>query len=503
MRQAFPAVSPTKLQTLYSSLFFLGLLWFSLTGLGGCQLPQANTIPETLTALEEYIVQPDPSYTYELVNTVDYEGYTIHILRMTSQQWLTQAEVRDVTWWHWVTIVVPDSVQSSIGLLYIGSGDRQTEQPSDASPLGKTVALSTHSIVTEIHNIPNQPIEFVGDDFGPRYEDEMIAYAWRQYLEAGAHREAAVWLPQLPMTKAIVRAMDTVSEYSADALGQPVDRFVVAGASKRGWTSWLTAVVDERAVALAPMVIDMLNVVPSFHHHWQAYGQWAPAVGAYEQEGIMDWQNSAEYQCLMATVEPYSYRKRLTLPKLLLNATGDQFFLPDSWRFYWSGLVGEKQLRYLPNTGHSLEGTDFVQTLTAFLQVLITETPCPTMDWDVVKDELVIHTDPANPPTAVTLWQASNSQARDFRIDTIGEAWTAEDVPVSETGHYQLTVNPPSEGWRAFLVEFTFPTGGEFPLKLTTGVVVVPDTLPYAPFESNNPKGHPSADCSVPRTGKE
>ena len=201
-------MSKTKLHTLY---FSLGLLLFSPLGLSGCQLPQANVIPETLTALEEYIVQPDPSYIYELVNTVDYEGYTIQILRMTSQQWLTQAEVRDVTWWHWVTIVVPDSVQSSLGWLYIGSGDRQTEQPADASPLGKTVALSTHSIVTEIHNIPNQPIKFVGDDFGPRYEDEMIAYAWRKFLEAGGHSEAAVWLPRLPMTKAIVRVMDTVS----------------------------------------------------------------------------------------------------------------------------------------------------------------------------------------------------------------------------------------------------------------------------------------------------
>ena len=186
----------------------------TLTGLGECQLPQANTIPETLTALEEYIVQPDPSYTYELVNRFDYEGYTTHILRMTSQEWLTQAEVRDVTWWHWLTIVVPDSVQSSLGLLYIGSGDRQSEQPTDASPLAKTVALSTQSIVTEIHNIPNQPLEFVDDDFGPRYEDEIIAYAWRQDLEAEAQVEAAAWLPQLPITKAIVRAMETVSEYS-------------------------------------------------------------------------------------------------------------------------------------------------------------------------------------------------------------------------------------------------------------------------------------------------
>ena len=377
------------------------------------------------------------------------------------------------------------------------SGDRQTEQPVDASFLGKTVALSTHSIVTEVHNIPNQPIEFVEDDFGPRYEDEMIAYAWRQYLESGARPEEAVWLPRLPMTKAIVRAMDTVSEYTADTLGYPVDRFVLAGASKRGWTTWTTAAVDDRVIAISPMVIDMLNLIPSFQHHWQAYGQWSPAVGNYEQEGIMDWLNSAEYQCLLATVEPYSYRQRLTLPKLLINATGDQFFLPDSWRFYWEELPSVKQLRYIPNTGHSLKETDFIETLTAFHQAIITETSLPTMDWEVVEDKLVIQSDPANQPTAVTLWQATNPQSRDFRIDVIDEAWIGNDIPIAENGRYQLTVAPPDEGWRAFFAEMTFPTAGEFPLKLTTGVVVKPDTLTYEPFESQNPMGNPSADCSV------
>ena len=489
---AHPALRKPQRQILYSSL---GLLWLSLTGLSGCQISQADPLPDPLTALEDYIAQPDPSYAYEWVNTVDHEGYTTHVLKMTSQQWLTPAEVADPTWWHWLTIVEPDSVKSSTGLLYIGSGDRQTEPPVDASPLGKTVALSTQSIVTEVHNIPNQPIEFVGDDFGPRYEDQIIAYAWRQYLEAGALSEDAIWLPQLPMTKAIVRAMDTVSEYSADALGQAVDRFVVTGASKRGWATWTTAVVDDRAVAIAPMVIDMLNVIPSFQHHWRAYGQWSPAVEAYEQEAIMDWIQSAEYQCLLATVEPYSYRERLTLPKLLINAAGDQFFLPDSWRFYWGELTGEKQIRYIPNTGHWLGETDYVQTLSAFHHAIITETPLPTMDWDIMEDQLVIQTDPAYRPTAVTLWQAANPQVRDFRIDVIGAAWTAQDIPVSETGRYQLTVDPPDEGWRAFLGEMTFPTVGEFPLTLTTGVVVAPDRLPYEPFEPQAPKGNTSTDC--------
>ena len=70
-----------------------------------------------------------------------------------------------------------------------------------------------------------------------------------------------------------------------------MQRFVVSGASKRGWTTWTTAAVDRRVVAIAPAVIDLLNVVPSFTHHWQAYGAWSDAVKDYvEQKG--SWTGS-------------------------------------------------------------------------------------------------------------------------------------------------------------------------------------------------------------------
>ena len=48
------------------------------------------------------------------------------------------------------------------------------------------------------------------------------------------------------MTKAAVRAMDTVREFAASK-GTRIDNFLVLGGSKRGWTTWLTAAVDPRS----------------------------------------------------------------------------------------------------------------------------------------------------------------------------------------------------------------------------------------------------------------
>ena len=64
------------------------------------------------------------------------------------------------------------------------------------------------------------------------------------------------------MTKSAVRAMDASQEAMKKEWGLDVETFTVTGASKRGWTTWLTGAVDDRAVAIAPMVIDMLNMSP-------------------------------------------------------------------------------------------------------------------------------------------------------------------------------------------------------------------------------------------------
>ncbi|MCB0632107.1 MAG: PhoPQ-activated pathogenicity-related family protein [Saprospiraceae bacterium] len=440
------------------------------------------------TPLDKYVHTTDPAFEYHIVDTLPGEGFKTYVVRMVSQRWLTEAEVKDPVWWHWLAITVPDQLKYDKALLLIGGGSRTREQPDKTDEMAAQLALASGSVVAGLHNVPNQPTEFVGDDFGPRVEDELISYGWRKFLEGGAREEDAKWLARLPMTKSAVSALNVVEDLSESLTGKHIDEFVVAGGSKRGWTTWTTAAVDDRVVAIAPIVIDLLNVVPSFQHHWRAYGFWAPAVGDYDREGIMDWTGTPEYDRLLALTEPYSFRDRYDIPKLILNATGDQFFLPDSWQFYWKDLPGEKHLRYVPNSEHSMRETDAVQTLLAFYQDILSDTPRPDFDWEVEDGDIVIHTAMENPPKTINLWQAHNPDARDFRVDIIGRSWTSTEVALREDGTYRLEAPKSDGGYTAFYGELTFANGDGQPLKFTTGVVVTPDTYPFQAFVPKNAK---------------
>ena len=175
------------------------------------------------------------------------------------------------------------------------------------------------------------------------------------------------------MVKSAVRAMDTITAVLA-AREAPieVDRFVVAGGSKRGWTTWLTGAVDPRVIAIAPIVIDVLNADISMRHHFAAYGFWAPSIGNYVDHGIMERMDEPRLAELYRLVDPYHYRHRLTMPKYIINASGDQFFLPDSSQFYLRDLRGETYLRYVPNADHGLDGSDALAGLVAFHGLMAT-----------------------------------------------------------------------------------------------------------------------------------
>ena len=341
------------------------------------------------------------------------------------------------------------------------------------------MARETGTVTAELRMVPNQPVVFQDDPaHKPRVEDDFISYTWDHFLRTGDDR----WPARLPMTKAAVRAMDAVTAFCATTEGGsvPVRRFVVAGASKRGWTTWTTAVVDSRVIAIAPIVIDLLNLEASFVHHWQAYGFWAPAIKDYQDRGIMNWLGTPEFRALMRIEEPFEYRDRLSIPKLLVNAAGDEFFLPDSAQFYLDRLPGETHVRYVPNTGHSLKDSDAIDTLEAFYASIVAARALPsfTWSWDPGGGIRVVARDT---PASVRLWKATNKKVRDFRIDTLGPRYRAALLKPVGPNTWTAQVKPPSKGWSAFFVELTYPGPGTHLIKLTTPVRVVPDTLPHPP----------------------
>lgn len=445
------------------------------------------------SVLEAFVKAPDDAFEYKVVNKTKGKGFSRYVIRMVSQNWLTKDELKDPVWWHQLTLIVPDSCTANTALIFINSGSRESKPILHPDKDRLKLALGSKSIVANLNNIPNHPIQFINDPFGPRIEDEMIAYGWRQFLERGANEEDAKWLPHFPMTKAVVKAMDVITAFTEDnPLTPTTEKFVLTGGgSKRGWVTWTTAMADDRVVAIAPIVFDLLHITPTFEHQWKIYGKWTPAVGNYLEEGIMKWQNSEEFWRLTQLIEPYSFKDKILIPKLLLNASGDQFFPPDSWQFYWNELKGEKLLRYVPNAEHSMLGTDAAESLLAFYHMIVEDQKRPQFDWEVIKGTIYIQTQPQSVPESVTLWQAHNPKTRSFEIDSIGRKFQPSELPIAEDGKYAIKVDAPDQGWTSFFVELKFPGIGKVPLKLSTGVVVTPDKYPYESYINETPLGTP------------
>jgi PhoPQ-activated pathogenicity-related protein len=446
------------------------------------------------TALDRYVAKPDPNYKWELVRTDKEDGITSYTIDLISQQWRTKEEVDRPLWQHWLTISVPDDVAYATGLLYIdGGSNREGAEPRGANGDFKKMARATKSITASLHMVPNQPLVFADAKGWGRSEDAMIAYTWDKYYRTGDEE----WPARLPMTKAAVRALDTIQAFCASEAGgkHEVKDFVVAGGSKRGWATWTTAIVDTRVVAIAPCVIDVLNVIESFRNHWKVYGRWSAAVGDYQALRILDWLDTPENAALMEIEDPHNYLDRLQMPKFIMNGANDQFFTPDSSQQYWDDLQGPKWLRYVPNAGHPLDDTA-VGSVGAFYSAIVTGAPIPNYSFSFEKEgEIVVRLEPsANgeviKPESVKLWQAYNPKLRDVRGVT--GVYEPSDLAESEPGVYRAKVEQKEVGYVIYFVELNYPgPTPETPFRFTTSCRVSPEEHPfeYTP-PANPPKGY-------------
>ncbi len=429
------------------------------------------------TPLDDYVAKPDPSYEYSLVRTVDHPQGKVYVIDMKSQTWRSEQEINRTLWQHWLTIIVPNDVAFDTALLWINGGRNGRLAPSGPDGMLTDIALASKTVVADLRMVPNQPLVFTDDPGNDRYEDAIIAYTFDKFLKT----EDPNWPLLLPMVKSAVRAMDTVQAHIADASGGKVkiDRFVVSGASKRGWTTWLTAAVDKRVRAIAPVVIDVLNMGSQMRHHFAAYGFYSQAIGDYEQMKVLDRIHERGGTDIRNFVDPYEYRDRYTIPKFIINSAGDQFFLPDSAQFYFHDLPGEKHLLYCANTDHGLDDSGADKALLAWYRTLLAGRSRPEFTWDITEaGHMAISTQ--RRPQRVILWTATNRNARDFRLETIGKAWKSTPLEPESAGTYVAKVPAPEEGWTAYFVELHFDWDSALPWRFSTEVRVVPDTLPFA-----------------------
>lgn len=168
----------------------------------------------------------------------------------------------------------------------------------------------------------------------------------------------------------------------------------------------------------------------------------------------------------------------MKVPKYIINAVGDEFFPPDGTRFSYRLLPETKRLRMLPNSRHSTEGTDIFDSMIAFYDAILNGRTLPSYSWRVLKDgSIVVHS--TEKPIEVNFWQGTNPRARDFRVDSIGEAFTSTPLIPSRDGTYKVQAPTPAQGFTAYFVELVYSSATRYKFKFTTEVYVTPDVLPY------------------------
>lgn len=390
--------------------------------------------------LAAYIQKPEPVYKWEKRGETKMDGGTVYNLHLVSQTW------QDTVWEHRLQIFRPDKLAYSHFCTLLNTGGNGS---AEETRIGLTIAKATGGVFAILYGIPKQPL------YGGKTEDALIVYTWQKFLETGDES----WPLHFPMAKAVLKAMDAVQEFAKSENQPAITDFLITGASKRGWTTWLAAATqDKRIKAIAPMVIDTLNVTAQIPHQLAAYGKPSEEVGDYTSAGMIEALQTEKGKRLLQLADPYSYRDILTLPKLIILGTNDRYWSQDSLNLYWDGLKGPKWVTYTPNSGHGLEDRLHVfATLSAFSTSIASKTPWPQMKWDYRESssglDLSVTSDIA--PKSGRLFRAY-AKTKDFR----DSKWTSEPM-TAISGGFTGHLNSPEEGFAATFGEVTYEIGGK------------------------------------------
>lgn len=406
--------------------------------------------------LDRFVRGADPSFRWDVSAEQEGDEGTVLELQLVSQQW------KGKDWKHDLFILMPEQPKlPGVALLVLRHG---TPGPGEAAAL-RTISRATGTAAAFLFDIPNQPL------FDGREEDPLLVYTFSQYLRTGEES----WPLLFPMVKSVVRAMDATEAVSGSHGQDPITRYVVAGHSKRGQTAWLSGAADPRVAGIISVASDVLNSPAQIAHHRQVAGGISASSSIFDE--VIQAADTPRGRCLIAMIDPYSYRDRLTAPKLVVLGTNDDYTPADALNQYWDDLTGPKAVLYLPNTAHV--GTnyhpDVNPTAFAFVRALASKTDMPRMEWklEIREDRAVLRVQANEVAHSARLW-ASTSASRDFR----SSQWSVtamRKIPESgATGSVSFVgeIPLPTSGFVAILGEMEFE-GGVAPYRLSTQIQVV------------------------------
>ncbi|KAL5018445.1 hypothetical protein ScPMuIL_004167, partial [Solemya velum] len=413
-------------------------------------------------------------------------------------------------WYHYMTVIIPDNVTHKDSAFMFIDGGENNKPPPDVTDnfvaLTILASVSTGAVTCDLKMIPNEPITFKADPSQKsRDEDAIIAWTWKRFVDQkGSDPEI---LLRMPMTKGAVRALDTIAAVAKEKIGTNITKFVVAGASKRGWTTWTTAAVDKRVVGFIPIVMDLLHMVKNLHHHFRAYGGWTFAFKDYYDLNFTASLDNPAIQAMADIIDPITYNYRYKgVPKLVISTTGDEFFLPDDSHYYFHDLTEPKYVRMVPNAEHSCAGheTSLLFTMRAFFLSVITKTPLPKLQWTRQQTPtggmIKLTTDREPLTTEVYHARTIGGKRRDFRLLVASPddptkpfphpvIWFKTSAESKGNNTFVAQFSKPTEGWLAFFIQVTFQGVGDAILEFTTETMIIPDTFPFPDCHGSNCTG--------------
>ncbi|MGB9718305.1 MAG: PhoPQ-activated pathogenicity-related family protein [Thermoproteota archaeon] len=398
--------------------------------------------------LSEYVWREDGCYSWKIEGSREEGGFDTYAVNLESQKW------RDYLWSHRVSISIPKRIEHSHILLLITGSGPGLQELVFCKAFSRMLPLPC----VILHDVPNQPL------FNGLYEDGLVSYTFLKFLE----NQGEEWPLLLPMVKSAKKAIDMAEAFLETRLGK-LKGFIVTGASKRGWTTWLLAAVDKRVSGIIPLVFDNLNIIGQMKHQLECYGGYSELIQDYTRLGLQERMFSETGQRLVQIIDPFNYLENLKVPKLIVNGTNDRYWTVDSSNLYFDALLGEKYLLYVPNSGHALEDKRrVVNSISAFAHSIVSNKSLPKVR--IEKDEnrrVSFKLSSSEEPLYVDGWLAS-SKNMDFR----GSTWFS--LPLLKQGDDYVYQIEKQKEYVAFFGESSFLHSDKYLFTLSTRMNIIP-----------------------------